>query len=114
MEPVIRLGICLAMFVMLTAALAGCGGPGDKIVAPDQSGGNRADGIVSMSSKVTVFHPFRPDWSEAMIGADRRCRAWGYRAPSNLAGEREQCLAWDRHGRCTEMRLTRYYQCSSG
>lgn len=93
------------------AILSACSG--DKpIVTPTESGGYKPDGLVSMSSTVSLFHPYLPDWSDAQAGADKRCRSWGYRRATDFTGSREFCKAWDRHGRCMEMQLTRYYECT--
>jgi hypothetical protein len=81
------------------------------IIRPTESGGSKADGVVSMSSTVSLFHPFQPDWSVAQEGAGKRCDAWGYAAPPTFTGTREFCQAWDKHGRCIQTQLTRYYTC---
>ncbi len=90
--------------------VAACSG-GDRVIKPDQSGGSKADGVVSMSSTVSLFHPFEPDWNVAHEGAATRCRSWGYKSQPTFTGTREFCQAWDKHGRCMETQLTRYYEC---
>lgn len=97
----------------LTFALffvSACSG-GDRVIKPDLSGGSKADGVVSMSSTVSLFHPFEPDWNVAHEGAAKRCRSWGYKSQPTFTGTREFCQAWDKHGRCMETQLTRYYEC---
>jgi hypothetical protein len=99
---------CLACL----ALLAGCAGtpPGVK---PVHGGGSRADGIVTMVSTGTIYNPVSPDWRPAQAEASRRCRAWGYDAPSSFAGWQEACRIYDLHGRCTGTRVTRFYSCTS-
>jgi hypothetical protein len=104
---------CVRLFggLLAVALLSACG-HGDRVVRPSESGAYRPDGIVAMSSTVSLFMPYEPDWSIAAHDADGRCRRWGYKQPSQLAGSRKQCLAWDRHGRCMETRLIQYYECA--
>lgn len=90
--------------------LAGCSSH-RPVITPTESGGYKPDGVVSMSSTVSLFHPFKPDWQVAQAGASKRCRSWGYDAARSFTGSREFCKAWDRHGRCMETQLTRYYEC---
>jgi hypothetical protein len=98
-------GLLLASCLLMACAAQG------PVITPTQSGGSKADGVVSMSSTVSLFHPFQPDWTVAQAGAGKRCRAWGYEAQPTFTGTREFCQAWDRHGRCIETQLTRYYTC---
>lgn len=89
--------------------LAGCAGQ-QPVVQPTERGSSRADGIVAMTSTATPFQPVQPDWAAAADAAARRCRSWGH-AGQSLAGWRDACRVWDRWGRCTETRTTRYYDC---
>jgi hypothetical protein len=98
-------GAALALLV-----LTGCAS-GRPVITPSESGGLKADGVVSMSSTVSLFHPFKPDWRVAQTGAAKRCRSWGFTGAKSFTGSRELCTAWDRHGRCMESQLTRYYEC---
>ncbi len=104
-------GVLRAMgLVSMMCGVAACSG-GAAIIKPSQSGGSRTDGVVSMSSTVSPFHPFEPDWTVAEEGAEKRCHSWGYQEIPTFAGTREFCRAWDRHGRCIETQVTRYYAC---
>ncbi|MEM8572359.1 MAG: YecR family lipoprotein [Pseudomonadota bacterium] len=107
-----RRAVTLGVPLLAVVFLAACAGS-DKVISPTQSGGSKADGVVSMSSTVSLFHPFEPDWLMAHEGAAKRCSRWGYKAPPTFTGTREFCQAWDKHGRCMEAQLTRYYQCNS-
>lgn len=90
--------------------LAACSG-GDPVVRPSESGGNRADGIVTMSSTTSLYSSAGPDWSVGQAGAAKRCRSWGHDAAPTFSGWREKCTAWDRYGRCLTTLHTRYYDC---
>lgn len=79
---------------------------------PVEAQGNRADGIVTMSSNGSLFQPTPPDWRAAEAGTVvRRCRAWGYRGEPEFTGDHRKCLAWDRNGRCVRDQTRRFYQC---
>lgn len=92
------------------ALLAACAGPA-PVVKPVQSAGNRADGIVTMSSTASIFQPSPPDWRAAEQGpVAKRCRAWGYRGGQTFTGWREDCRVY-RHGRCVTSQIRRFYQC---
>ncbi len=80
------------------------------VVTPTEYGSSRADGIVAMTSIATLYQPSPPDWQEADTKATRRCQSWGH-ADQRLTGWREACRVWDRWGRCTTTRVTRYYDC---
>jgi len=88
--------------------LAGCASVPEG--TPFERGSSRADGIVAMATTVTPYQPVQPDWATADETAARRCRAWGHE-DQRLAGWRDACRVWDRWGRCTESRTTRYYDC---
>jgi hypothetical protein len=100
-----------AVLAALFLALAACAGGPEPMAAPQLAGGNRADGVVGMSSTVSIFSAARPDWSEAETGAARRCRAWGHDGARAFSGWREACRLYDRHGRCVVSRVTRFYTC---
>jgi hypothetical protein len=89
--------------------LGACAAP-PTVVQPTERGSSRADGIVAMTSISSPYQPVQPDWSDAATTADRRCRSWGQDRPQ-LAGWREACRVWDRWGRCTLSRVTRFYDC---
>lgn len=83
------------------------------VVKPVPEGGNRADGIVTMSSVVSMFEPSAPDWRAAEDGTvARRCQRWGYRGGQTFTGWREDCRVY-RHGRCAAAQIRRYYQCEA-
>jgi len=98
-----------ALILACLAGLAACGAP--KVVQPSISGGSRADGIVALSSTTSIYQPVQPDLVAALAAASRRCRSWGYRGSTALAGTREVCGYYDSWGRCTQTRVTRHYDC---
>ena len=63
--------------VLATCLLTACASPGPT-VTPVENGGNRADGIVTMSSTTSIFNAVGPDWRKAETGASDRCRRWGF------------------------------------
>ena len=95
---------------LLCLVLAACAGQPSRGIAPQLSGGNRADGYVSLSSTTSIYNPVGPDWRVAEAAATRRCRGWG-REPPSFSGWREFCRRYDRHGRCTTTKVTRFYAC---
>ena len=90
--------------------LSACASAGPT-VTPAESGGNRADGIVTMSSTTTIFNAVGPDWREAEEGASDRCRRWGFVGAAPFTGSQERCVGYDRHGRCVQTVTTRFYEC---
>jgi hypothetical protein len=96
--------------VIAAGFVAGCASPGPT-VTPAESGGNRADGIVTMSSTTTIFNAVGPDWQVADAGAGDRCRRWGYERASSFTGSQDRCVGYDRHGRCVQTVTTRFYEC---
>lgn len=99
-------GILAAICLVGLAACAG-----DPVVQPSQHDAtSRADGIVAMTSVTGLYQPNGPDWRQADDAALRRCKGWGH-DDQRLAGWRETCRGWDRWGRCTSTRVTRYYDC---
>ncbi len=91
--------------------LAGCATTG-PVVTPRISGGNEADGIVTLSSTRFLYNPVEPDWKEAAVTADKRCHGWGHDGPAYFAGDQEACEIYDFHGRCARAVVTRFYDCS--
>lgn len=92
--------------------LAGCATHPGPVTTPRESGGNRADGIVTMSSTRFIYNPVQPDWKTAATAADTRCHAWGRGGPAYFAGDQEACEIYDLHGRCARSRVTQFYSCS--
>lgn len=99
----------VAIIACLTL-LAGCAQSG-PVVTPRVSGGNPADGIVTLASTRTLFNPVRPDWGAALATADAQCRDDGRAAPALFAGDQEACELYDRAGRCLRATVTRFYTC---
>jgi putative hemolysin len=99
-----------ALLLICLAGLAACSSPG-PVVQPTVAGGNRADGIVTMSSMASIYQPAEPDLLAAADAAARRCRGWGYRGGAVLAGTRDFCRYYDSWGRCTQTIVTRFYEC---
>lgn len=97
--------------VLLFALLAGCASTG-PVTTPVESGGNRADGIVTLSTTRFLYNPVEPDWREAAARADARCRSWGHSGPAYFAGDQQACEIYDFHGRCARAKVTRFYDCS--
>ena len=97
--------------ILLILLLASCAGtpPG---VRPVTSGLSRADGIVAMTSRGTIFNPVSADWRPAQTEADRRCKGWGYSGAGSFSGWQESCRAYDLYGRCTGTAITRFYPCT--
>lgn len=100
-----------ALCLILVLGLAGCAV--QPVVKPVVSGGNRADGIVTMSSNASLFQPVRPNWSEAEATAARQCGRWGYDGPHRFAGDRDACQAYDWYGHCIRSVVTRFYDCGA-
>ncbi len=92
--------------------LAACAGtpPG---VRPVDAGDSRRDGIVTMASTGTIYNPVSPDWRIAQAEAGRRCHAWGYADTASFSGWQDTCRIYDRYGRCTGNRVTRFYSCTA-
>lgn len=82
------------------------------VVQPSIAGGSRADGIVAMTSTTSIYQPVQPDLLAAHDKAAKRCRGWGYRGRTVLAGTREFCRYYDSWGRCTQTKVTRHYDCT--
>lgn len=99
-----------AAIIACLTLLAGCAQPG-PVVTPRVSGGNPADGIVTLASTRTLFNPVEPDWRAALSTADRQCRADGNASPARFAGDQEACELYDRRGRCLRATVTRFYSC---
>ncbi len=102
-----RAALCLATLGLLAA----CAAPVKPIIAPVPGPENPADGVVTMSSNNSLFHPGEPDWREANATVGKRCRKWGYRGEHVFTGDQRKCLAWDRNGRCVRDQTRRFYQC---
>jgi len=94
----------------LLATLSACGG-GTSGVQPSESGGSRADGIVTMTSTRTIYNAVAADWSQADADAAKRCQAWGYERARSFSGWQDTCSGYDRHGRCLQTVTTRFYSC---
>ncbi|TPE53508.1 YecR family lipoprotein [Amaricoccus solimangrovi] len=99
-----------ASTVACLTLLAGCAAPA-PVVTPRVSGGNPADGIVTLASTRTLFDPVEPDWRAALATADNQCRADGRAPPARFAGEQTSCELYDRGGRCLRATRTRFYSC---
>ena len=80
--------------IMAACLLTACASPGPT-VSPVENGGNRADGIVTMSSTTTIFNAVGPDWRMAEAGAGDRCRRWGY---DGAAGRCVVCHSLEKDG----------------
>ena len=100
-----RFAVVLSMFLSVAACA------GDPVVRPHDAGGNRADGIVTLTSISGIFEPTPPDWGAAHARVARECRGWGYRGGHSFSGDRAKCLAYDRNGRCLRTQVRRFYQC---
>ncbi len=79
---------------------------------PHESGGSKADGIVTLSSTRLIYNPVEPDWHSSVKLADNRCHSWGHRGPAYFAGDQIACEVYDFHGRCARSTVTRFYSCS--
>ena len=99
-----------AAIIACLILLAGCARPG-PVVTPRVSGGNPADGIVTLASTRTLFNPVRPDWGAAVATADGRCAEDGRPGPARYAGDHEACELYDLAGRCLRATVTRFYTC---
>ena len=100
-----------AVTALTCLALTACAAP-KPVVQPGITGGSRADGIVTMSAMTSIYQPVAPDLLAALDTAARRCRGWGYRGQTVLAGSREFCRRYARWGRCTHTQVTRHYDCT--
>lgn len=98
------LSLCLTL-------LAGCATTG-PVVTAHESGGSRADGIVTMTSTRFLYNPVEPDDRTTALAADKRCHAWGHGGPAHFAGDQRACEIYDFHGRCARSAVTRFYSCS--
>jgi hypothetical protein len=99
-----------AAIIACLALLAGCAQSG-PVVTPRVSGGNPADGIVTLATTRTLFNPVNPDWRAAYTTADAQCVEDGGAAPARFAGDQEACELYDRGGRCLRATVTRFYTC---
>ena len=82
-----------------------------RIVQPVQDGGNRADGIVTMSSTTSIYQPVVPDLLKTAAEAGSQCAAWGFDNRATFAGSKEFCPVYDGWGRCSQTIVTRFYAC---
>ncbi len=96
--------------VLAACLLTACASPGPT-VTPVENGGNRADGIVTMSSTTNIFNAVGTDWRKAETGASDRCRRWGFDGAAPYTGSQDRCVGYDRHGRCVQTVTTRFYEC---
>src|SRR5690606_9426593 len=95
--------------VVCLAGLGACAGA--PVVQPGQHDDtSRATCLRALTSVTGLHQPSGPDWRRADAAALRRCRGWGH-GDQRLTGWREACRGWDRWGRCTSTRVTRYYDC---
>ena len=99
--------------VCLLVLVAGCSAS-RPIATPTAVGGNRADGIVALSSTTSIYRPGYVDQLQATEKAEKSCRAWGFRERPELSGTRESCILFDRWGRCERTRVDAYYDCTGG
>jgi hypothetical protein len=77
------------------------------------TGGNKEAGLVRVSYQYPEFH--QPDVSDvqAMVLAENRCAAWGYKRAEPVAGLVRECGNMEA-GNCDLWTVTREFQCSSG
>jgi len=76
------------------------------------TGGSREAGLVRVSYQYPEFH--QPDLSDAqaMVLAENRCEAWGYKRAEPVAGLVRECSNMDA-GNCDLWTVTREFQCSA-
>ena len=76
------------------------------------TGGNRETGLVRVSYQYPEFH--QPDVSDvqAMVLAENRCEAWGYKRAEPVAGLVRECSNMEA-GNCDLWTVTREFQCRS-
>lgn len=98
----------LTIFALLT--LTACA-QDNRVVQPSLGIGNRADGIVAMSSITSIYQPVTPDLLLAAEQAGSQCRSWGFGGRPVFAGSKEFCPVYDGWGRCSQTIVTRYYSC---
>jgi hypothetical protein len=74
------------------------------------SGGSKEAGLVRVSYQYPEFH--QPDLSDvqAMVLAENRCEAWGYKRAEPVAGLVRECSNMDA-GNCNLWTVTREFQC---
>lgn len=101
-----------AILIVSTFALAACA-QDMRVVQPVQDSGNRADGIVTMSSTTSIYQPVLPDLLKTAQEAGQQCAAWGFEGGTTFAGSKEFCPVYDGWGRCSQTIVTRYYACGS-
>ena len=101
-----------AALVFCLLGLAGCAGSPGPVVTAHESGGSRADGIVTMTSTRFLYNPVQPNDAVTARSADKRCRAWGHDGAAYFAGDQEACEIYDFYGRCARSAVTRFYSCS--
>jgi hypothetical protein len=76
------------------------------------TGGSREAGLVRVSYQYPEFH--QPDLSDAqaMVLAENRCEAWGFKRTEPVAGLVRECSNMDA-GNCDLWTVTREFQCSA-
>ncbi len=100
-------------FLLSAALMLSACAQDTRVVQPVQDGGNRADGIVTMSSTTSIYQPVVPDLLKAAGEAGSQCAAWGLGDRATFAGSKEFCPVYDGWGRCSQTIVTRYYACGS-
>lgn len=89
-------------------ALTGCA----TAVAPETTGGSRADGTVKLSYEYGLFQKPVVDWNQAQVSAAQSCKVWGYTSAQKFGGGEQHCEQADMYGNCIRMMVTVSYQCT--
>lgn len=93
----------IAMLVLTVVLLAGC-----EAVVPYDTGGSRADGIITMSATVRMFDN-GIDWAASEHLVLERCQAWGYSWFQAFTGVTSECV----DGSATTIGVTTSYSCNA-
>jgi len=94
------------IFVIISLSLSSCA----VVKIPQATGGSKADGIIELSYQYGGFEIQEVKWDKALITAQKRCRAWGYKNAEAFGGTTSQCQAYNQYG-CVRQFVTAKYQC---
>ena len=94
----------ITSIIVLTLLISGCTSSPKSMWA---SGGSKADGTVDLSYNYGLFEKPEVDWQAALMTAQQKCKAWGYKNAEPFGGQQENCQDED----CWQKLVTVTYQC---
>lgn len=101
MKKVVLLGAVIAI------GLSGC----STVTDMQATGGSKADGTIHMSYEFSPFDIIKIDYDKALVGAEKRCKAWGYQSAEAFDQGFRTCSKPAAFGGCDLYRVTVQYQC---